>query len=153
MDYFPAGIWHYLVGGLIVGTAVSALFLTTGVRAGASGVLSSALSYLSNHPSFTRLLGERRWRTQFSIGLILGAAIFTVGFDEMFTTDVSILRLAVGGFLVGVGVRQQAGDVVVRDPTHLITCARAQARERGLQVRLVPGDALAQELARPCRIA
>ncbi len=47
MDLFPNGVWHYLFGGLLIGAGVSVIFITTGIRAGASGVLTAIFSYTS----------------------------------------------------------------------------------------------------------
>jgi hypothetical protein len=40
-QFFPNGIGHYLVGGLIIGAAVGLLFVTTGLIGGMSTVFSS----------------------------------------------------------------------------------------------------------------
>ncbi len=108
-EYFPRGIWPYLTGGLLVGVGVTLIFVFNGVRAGASGVFTAALGYLSKHPYFDRFRGERTWRTLFSVGLLLGAAVFTVSIGERFVTEVAPWRLALGGFLVGVGTRTARG--------------------------------------------
>jgi uncharacterized membrane protein YedE/YeeE len=108
-QFFPDGIWHYLIGGLIIGVGVSAIFIITGVRAGASGVFTAAIGYVSAYPYFARFRDERTWRVLFSIGLILGAALFTVIWSEPFITEIPVWRLAVGGLLVGFGTRLARG--------------------------------------------
>ena len=67
---FPLGWEHYLLGGLLIGTGVSLLYLLTGWVGGMSTVFSSTWSYVSQKPFFqqsrfvdTRLhLGPRHLR-------------------------------------------------------------------------------------------
>ena len=110
---FPLGITDYLIGGILVGLGVSLIFLSTGIRAGASSVFSSTFSYVSTHPYFSQPLyrSARVWRLVFSAGLIIGALIFTfaVNNGQWFTTHVQWWRLALGGFLAGFGTRLSRG--------------------------------------------
>lgn len=107
-QFFPNGIGHYLVGGLIIGAAVSLLFVTTGLVGGMSTVFSSTWSYIMKQAFFqqARFIDSRVWRLVFAAGLVLGGLVWLVGSGEgAWQTDVSWWRLAVGGFLVGFGAR------------------------------------------------
>ena len=107
-ELFPNGWAHYLAGGLLVGAGTAIVFLTTGIRAGASGFFSTTLGYLSNRQCFQTeaLVRERSWRTVFSVGLLLGAALYTaIAVGSPFVTEVPWWRLAAGGLLVGFGTR------------------------------------------------
>lgn len=106
---FPRGVLPYLSGGLLIGAGVALIFIFTGVRAGASGVLTSTFSWFSRRPIFEALRAERAWRGMFTLGLLLGAALWTFGFSEPDRTTVEPLRLLLGGFLVGVGTRAARG--------------------------------------------
>ena len=62
MNLFPNGWWPYLAGGLLVGAAVGAIFLLTGLRAGASSVFTTTLSWFTRWEYFQRdefVLGVR----------------------------------------------------------------------------------------------
>ena len=76
MDLFPNGVTSYLLGGLLVGAGIGLIFIFTGVKAGASGVLTSTLSFVFRGGIFDRFRGERSWRLLVSLGLILGALLF-----------------------------------------------------------------------------
>lgn len=113
VDPFPNGIAHYLIGGLILGVGVASIFLLSGKIAGASGFFSTTLSWCSSlvdlrQPSY---LASRSWRLVFALGMILGAAIFTFATNDgvTFHTTVQPWRLAIGGFLVGLGTRVARG--------------------------------------------
>jgi uncharacterized protein len=110
---FPLGITPYIIGGIFIGLGVSLIFIFTGIRAGASSFFSSTLSYFSKKEYFQRKLytNARVWRIVFTLGLILGAFIFTFTFNggQFFTTNVQWWRLALGGFLVGFGTRFSRG--------------------------------------------
>ncbi len=113
MELFPNGWWPYLAGGLLVGTGVGGIFLVTGLRAGASSVLTTTWSWLSRCDYFQRPVfrDARTWRLVFSLGLVAGAAAYAVlfGRDEDFLTEVAPWRLLVGGALVGFGTRLSRG--------------------------------------------
>ena len=113
MDPFPNGWWPYLAGGLLVGLGVGAIFLTTGLRAGASSVLTSTWSWISRSAYFQRpVFREARvWRLVFTAGLVVGAMAFalTAGRDQTWVTAVEEWRLLVGGLLVGFGTRLSRG--------------------------------------------
>lgn len=103
---FPEGIYRYAVGGVFVGLGVALIYVATGIPAGASTFLESTLSYVSDRSRFARYTASRDWRVVFTIGIVLGGAIYAVVYQgEIWTTDVQLSRLFVGGFLVGVGTR------------------------------------------------
>ena len=108
---FPLGIAHYLIGGLLIGAAVSFLFISTGMIGGLSTFFTSTWSFVSQGAYFHRdeFVSSRNWRLVYAVGLVLGAAIwmFTVG--ESFQTSVSWWQLAVGGFIAGYGARLSNG--------------------------------------------
>lgn len=109
---FPNGVLPYLIGGLLIGLATSFIYLATGIAAGASTFLESTLSYVSDRSRFQqfRFVQSRDWRVVFTAGIVLGAAGYTaVSSDPWFITEVSPLRLFVGGTLVGIGTRVGKG--------------------------------------------
>ena len=110
---FPLGITHYLAGGLLLGLAVSLLFVMTGLIGGMSTVFSSTWSYVSDAPFFqqARFTGSRLWRIFYALGLILGALVFlvTLGKGVTFQTAVPWWMLLSGGILVGFGARLSNG--------------------------------------------
>jgi uncharacterized protein len=111
-QFFPNGIVHYLVGGLIIGAAVGLLFVTTGLIGGMSTVFSSTWSYFSKQPFFqqARFTESRAWRLAFAAGLVLGGLAWLIwSATGTWQTAVSWWQLAVGGFLVGFGARMSNG--------------------------------------------
>ena len=109
-DLFPNGIARYAIGGLLVGLGAAAIYLGTGISAGASTFLESTLSYVSGLSRFRRYLDSRDWRLLFTLGIVLGAAVYAVVYQGgAWTTDVQPWRLAIGGVLVGVGTRVGKG--------------------------------------------
>ena len=108
---FPMGIAHYLIGGLLIGAAVSFLFIFTGLIGGLSTFFTSTWSFVSQGAYFQRdeFVSSRNWRLVYAVGLVLGAAIwmFTVG--ESFQTSVTWWQLALGGFIAGYGARLSNG--------------------------------------------
>jgi uncharacterized membrane protein YedE/YeeE len=130
-DLFPRGVLPYLLGGLLVGVGASAIYLSTGIIAGASTFLESSLSYVSDVDRFNRFkyVQSRDWRLLFTAGIVSGAALWsfllgpgltsampsftsTVGLateSGAWTTDVQWWRLLGGGILVGVGTRLGKG--------------------------------------------
>lgn len=109
LSLFPLGWQHYLIGGLLIGTGVSLLFVFTGLVGGMSSVFSSTWSYVSKRPYFqqARYRETRGWRLVYAAGLVLGAALWWWGFSDgaAATTAVPVWALIVGGFLVGYGAR------------------------------------------------
>ncbi len=105
-DLFPNGISRYAVGGLLVGLGAVVVYLGTGIAAGASTFLESTLSYVSGQSRFQRYVGSRDWRVVFTLGIVLGGAVYAILFQGgAWTTDVQPWRLLVGGVFVGVGTR------------------------------------------------
>ena len=105
-ELFPNGISRYVIGGLLIGLGASVIYLGTGISAGASTFLESTLSYVSDQPQFRQYVASRDWRWVFTIGIVLGAAVYAVFFQGgTWTTSVQPWRLFVGGLFVGVGTR------------------------------------------------
>ena len=109
LTLFPLGWQHYLLGGLFIGAGVALLFVLTGLIGGMSTVFSSSWSYLVRQPFFqaARFTESRQWRLLYALGLIVGAAIWWLGFAGGATpsTQIPVWQLLVGGFLVGYGAR------------------------------------------------
>ena len=131
-ELFPNGISRYAVGGLLVGLGAVVIYLGTGIAAGASTFLESTLSYVSDQSRFQRYVSSRDWRVVFTLGIILGAAVFALTFQSglvtsslyeagttgqlydvagvtLWMTDVQPWRLFLGGILVGIGTRVGKG--------------------------------------------
>lgn len=112
-DLFPNGTTTYLQGGLLLGAGVSLIFLLCGRVAGASSFFSTTLSFWSTRTDLQQASykASRVWRIFFALGLIVGAAIFTVFANggATFVTQVEPWRLVVGGLLVGLGTRVSRG--------------------------------------------
>lgn len=110
-QFFPHGVIHYLLGGLLIGAGVSLLFIMTGLIGGISTLFSSTWSYLSRRPFFQqdRFLASRKWRLVYAAGLILGAIFYLLTIGQPFQTQVSWWQLLIGGFLVGFGARLSNG--------------------------------------------
>jgi hypothetical protein len=107
-SFFPNGIAHYLVGGLLIGLAVGLLFITTGLIGGMSSVYSSTWSYFSKQAFFQqeRFIGSRAWRLAYAAGLVLGGLVWLLWSGaETSQTSVPVWRLVIGGSLVGFGAR------------------------------------------------
>lgn len=105
-ELFPAGIYRYAVGGILVGLGAVVIYVGTGIAAGASTFLESTLSYVSDQSRFQQYRASRDWRVVFTVGIILGASMYAVIWQgEAWTTDVQWWRLLVGGLFVGIGTR------------------------------------------------
>ena len=105
---FPNGMWFYTVGGLLIGAGVSLLYLTTGLRGGASSVFSSTLSFVSKQSYFQSEsnLSSRGWRLIYALGMVLGAAlIWQMAGLDIPTTELPAWQLIIGGFIAGFGAR------------------------------------------------
>jgi len=108
----PNGWLHYLLGGLFIGLGTVLIYATTGITAGASTFLESTLSYVSKQSRFQqfRFTSTRDWRVVFTLGIVLGGALYGLAFGEFgWTTEVQWWRLLFGGVLVGVGTRVGKG--------------------------------------------
>jgi uncharacterized membrane protein YedE/YeeE len=109
-ELFPNGISRYAVGGLLVGLGAAVIYVGTGISAGASTFLESTLSYVSGQSRFQQYVASRDWRVVFTLGIILGAAVYAVVYQGgAWTTDVAWWRLLIGGVFVGVGTRVGKG--------------------------------------------
>ncbi|ELY43818.1 YeeE/YedE family protein [Natronorubrum sulfidifaciens] len=105
-ELFPNGVFRYAVGGLLVGLGAVVIYMGTGISAGASTFLESTLSYVSDQSRFQQYRSSRDWRIVFTLGIILGAAVYAVIWQGgAWTTDVQPWRLLVGGIFVGIGTR------------------------------------------------
>lgn len=110
--YFPHGIQRYFIGGVFIGIGVVLIYATTSYAPGASSFLESTLSYVTNTPYFHQpsFLETRQWRLVFTLGILSGASTYLVFFmDGIWTTDVQLWRLFLGGILVGIGTRLGKG--------------------------------------------
>lgn len=109
LPFFPHGWLHYLLGGLLIGTGVALLFVWTGRVGGMSTVFSSTWSFVVQRPFFqqSRFVGSRGWRLVYATGLVLGAAVWWLGWADAApqSTGLPAWQLLVGGFLVGYGAR------------------------------------------------
>ncbi|WP_188870931.1 YeeE/YedE family protein [Halarchaeum rubridurum] len=108
---FPNGVTHYAVGGALVGLGVAIIYLATAITAGNSTFLETTLSYVSDLPRFNEptYVASRDWRVVLALSTVAGAGLYTLLLGSPWTTDVGWWRLAVGGFLVGVGTRVGKG--------------------------------------------
>jgi uncharacterized membrane protein YedE/YeeE len=105
-ELFPNGIARYAIGGLLVGLGTIVIYLGTGISAGASTFLESTLSYVSGKSRFQRYVTSREWRTVFTIGIVLGAGVYALVYQQgVWLTAVHPLWLLMGGILVGIGTR------------------------------------------------
>ncbi|MBM4202281.1 MAG: hypothetical protein FJ189_13490, partial [Gammaproteobacteria bacterium] len=71
-DFFPQGMTHYLMGGLLIGAGVGTLFVLRGLIGGTSTFFTSTWSYVSSRPFFQqgRFVGTRGWRAVYAAGLV-----------------------------------------------------------------------------------
>ncbi|ACM57087.1 YeeE/YedE family protein [Halorubrum lacusprofundi] len=109
---FPRGIAQYLIGGILIGLGTVIIYVGTGIHAGASTFLESTLSYGSKlrHFQQPKFVASRDWRVVFTLGIVAGAAGYSLATGEFgWTTEVQPWRLFVGGALVGVGTRLGKG--------------------------------------------
>jgi len=109
---FPAGMAHYIIGGLFIGAGVSFLYIATGLVGGMSSLYSAVWSYCSNIAFFQKdsHVKSRQWRLVYAAGLILGAFIWqALPGSEMPITTVSTEQLLLGGFIAGFGARYGNG--------------------------------------------
>ena len=110
MELFPNGIWPYAIGGAFVGLGVAAIYLGTGFIVGASTFLESTLSYVYKLERLKQYISERDWRLIFTLGIVVGAAIYALLFQgERWVTEVQWWRLLLGGVLIGIGTRLGKG--------------------------------------------
>lgn len=95
-------IIYPLLGGCLIGTAVTFMLLFNGRVTGISGILASSL-FERGRDSF--------WRRSFLAGLIGGGAMMTLLRPELFanTSERGILFVIVAGLLVGYGTVMGGG--------------------------------------------
>lgn len=111
-ELFPRGITHYLVGGLLIGLGTAIIYVGTGIHAGASTFLETTLSYGSKLSRFQqpRFVASRDWRVVFTLGIVAGAAGYSLVAGEFgWLTEVQPWRLFLGGILIGIGTRLGKG--------------------------------------------
>jgi uncharacterized membrane protein YedE/YeeE len=90
--------WSALVGGALIGLAVSLFLLLTGRVTGISGIVGGLLS---PRP------GDVLWRILFVLGLVMGGvlAAFVMPLQVAFDAPRSLTAIVVAGLLVGFGTR------------------------------------------------
>lgn len=103
---FPNGVTHYIIGGLLIGLSLGLIYIITGIQAGASGILGSALYKITGRTELKKTL---TWRTVFFVTTILGGLLYAFIFNDFFTTGVSWWKLLIAGVLVGYGSRAAKG--------------------------------------------
>ena len=111
-EFFPRGVAHYAVGGVLVGVGTVVVYLGSGIIAGASTFLESTLSYVSKRARFrqSRFVDSRDWRLVFTLSIVAGAALYaTLVQGGAWVTAVHPWRLFAGGLLVGAGTRLGKG--------------------------------------------
>ena len=89
-----------LIGGALIGLATALLMLLTGRIAGISGIFGGLLRS-----------GDRRWRIAFIAGLIAAPLLATLAGRSlpMPAMPMSLVVVAIGGLLVGIGSRMGGG--------------------------------------------
>ncbi len=90
-------------GGLLIGLAAGLMIVVNGRIAGVSGVLGGLL--------LDRNGSERRWRTMFLGGMVLGAALLTSFVPSLPVPQLQTgwLGMAAAGLIVGYGTRMGSG--------------------------------------------
>ncbi len=91
-----------LLGGALIGLAISLMLYLNGRVTGVSGIISGALS---------RSNGDLSWRINFILGLILGGFALKYFYPQAFATDLqrSLPWLIIAGILVGFGTVMGGG--------------------------------------------
>lgn len=145
-EFFPRGISHYLVGGLLVGLSIATIYLGTGIIAGNSTFLETTLSYVSDLPRFQRrkYVRSRDWRVVFALSIVAGAALYGLVLTPgAFVTEVQWWRLLGGGVLVGIGTRLGKGCTA----GHGVSGIASLSRTSFVNVSLFVGVAIVTALA------
>lgn len=85
-----------IVGGVLIGIAVSLMLLFNGRITGISGIIGGILRPVKNDVS---------WRLYFILGLFLGGVTLHFAAPESFEdlSQLNLLDFCIGGFLVGFG--------------------------------------------------
>ncbi len=110
-QYFPNGLERYLIGGLLIGSGVALLFLSTGRQGGVSTFFSAAWSWLARTPFFQQAAfrDTRQWRLTYSLGLIFGGSLYLLLGLPLEASHLPTWKLIVGGLLIGFGARLGGG--------------------------------------------
>lgn len=108
---FPNGIAPYAIGGTLMGLGVALLYVTTGRPGGVSTFFSSSWSWLLRTPFFSQasLRDSRNWRLVYTLGLLLGGALYALAGLPLEASHIPAWKLAVGGVLIGFGARLGGG--------------------------------------------
>lgn len=88
---------YALIGGSIIGVAVSLMLIFNGRVTGISGIVSGVLRPIK---------GDTLWRTLFLLGLLIGGFILKIARPESFESlslNMGLGDYAIAGFLVGFG--------------------------------------------------
>ena len=93
MDYY----YLSLLGGLLIGAAVSLMLYLNGRVTGISGILYGAI--------FTSIKGDRAWRWYFTSGMLAGGFILKLLMPDTFSAGLPTpdWTVIVAGLLVGFG--------------------------------------------------
>jgi uncharacterized membrane protein YedE/YeeE len=91
-----------LIGGLLIGLAVTLMMLLNGRIAGISSIVGGLVTPKS---------GDTAWRVAFVVGLLFGALAFILAVGGQTPVEVlaSPLAILIGGLLVGFGTRMGSG--------------------------------------------
>lgn len=101
IDWASFTPYSALVGGALLGIAVSILWLCNGRIAGISGILGGLLPPKA---------GDISWRVAFLLGLMIAPVIYSLFTDlPLIQIDAGWPVLIVAGLLVGIGTRYGAG--------------------------------------------
>lgn len=90
-------------GGLLIGLAAALMIIFNGRIAGVSGVLGGLI--------VDRSSGDRRWRSMFLGGMVLGAALLTALVTTLppVRLQTGWIGMAAAGLIVGYGTRMGSG--------------------------------------------
>ncbi|QDK39351.1 YeeE/YedE family protein [Bdellovibrio sp. NC01] len=98
----PSLVLYPLLGGAIIGVAVTLMLLFNGRVTGISGIVSSAISTRSS---------DNMWRWAFLIGLTIGGVIIHLLHPDLLTnlSNRNFLQIIIAGVLVGYGTVMGSG--------------------------------------------
>lgn len=110
-QFFPSGMAQFLIGGLLIGSGVGLLFLTTGRQGGVSTFFSAAWSWVTKAPFFQQasFRDSRQWRLVYAIGLLLGGSLYALLGLPISPSHLPLWKLVLGGLLIGFGARLGGG--------------------------------------------
>lgn len=98
MNFTP---WSAAAGGLLIGIAVSVLFIFNGRIAGISGILAGVLKPIA---------GDTAWKVAFILGIMITPTLFTLFiYAPEVTIKASTPIIIIAGLLVGFGTRLGSG--------------------------------------------